>query len=177
MNGAMRFRSSLHLKAASAVAVVLGLIWHAARAPAQPTRDAPGFDPQDAAQLHMPSFEHAHLVRRGFSLARSLHGEHWLTVYTHSEKGELSIHAHGVFDATAAEVLSVLREVELLPQWNRYCDTASVLRLMSHSELWAAAGVRLPWPVPRQALRVHVKLAADTERKHAVVAAARSVRT
>ena len=142
--------------------------------------DRSWLSPEQAAQAHLASFFHADLVQLGFTHARSLHlrsgdSSPWLKVYTRSGEGKLSIHAHGVMFATAAELLAVLREVDLLPQWNRYCDTASVLKSTSQKELWAVAGVRLPWPVPPQTLRVHAKLGVDRKRRRAIVAAARSV--
>jgi hypothetical protein len=134
-------------------------------------------DAQDAAQLHLPSFAHDDLVlRRGFSLARSMHSnEGWLKVHTRMERSYLSVHAHGELSVTAAEILAVLREVDMIPKWNKFCDHAYLLQVVSPTELWAVAGVRLPWPVPAQVLHVHAKLAGDSKRPHAVVAAARSV--
>ena len=68
-------------------------------------------------------------------------------MWTHSSGGSLDLRLRGSVLGTSAEILSVLREVDLLPLWNRYCDGASVRELVSPTELYAAAGVRLPWPV------------------------------
>ena len=75
----------------------------------------------------------------------------------------LGIRASGTVGATAADVISVLREVDLIPEWNRFCDSGNLLRVLRQNVLLASAGVRLPWPVPPQSLLVRAKVEADAD--------------
>ena len=58
----------------------------------------------------------------------------------------------------AAELMCLLREVDLIPAWNAFCAWGGVLRAASATELWAGAVLALPWPVPRHAIVVHAQL-------------------
>ena len=58
----------------------------------------------------------------------------------------------------AAELMCLLREVDLIPTWNAFCAWGGVLRAASATELWAGAVLALPWPVPRHAIVVHAQL-------------------
>ena len=60
---------------------------------------------------------------------------------------QLALHPRRTRAALAA---GLLHEVDLLPRWNRYCDGAALLHAHSATDLVAATGVRLPWPVPQQ---------------------------
>lgn len=130
--------------------------------------DGAHLTPQAAASQHLGAIDASH-----WSLARELHDDEWMKVWTHSSGGSLDLRVRGSVHGTSAEILSVLREVDLLPLWNRYCDGASVRELVSPTELYAAAGVRLPWPVPAQALLVHAQVTRDFE-ELGILALARS---
>ena len=58
----------------------------------------------------------------------------------------------------AAELMCLLREVDLIPTWNAFCAWGGVLRTASATELWVGAVLALPWPVPRHAIVVHAQL-------------------
>lgn len=110
----------------------------------------------EAAALHKLG-----AIDSSWMLARELHGDEWMRVWTHSSGGTLDLRVQGRVHGSAAEILSILREVDLLPLWNRYCDGADLRRLVAPNDMWAAAGVRLPWPVPAQALLVHAQARKD----------------
>ena len=57
-----------------------------------------------------------------------------------------------------AELMCLLREVDLIPTWNAFCAWGGVLRVASATELWVGAVLALPWPVPRHAILVHAQL-------------------
>ena len=109
-------------------------------------------DPAEAARRHLGE---SGVAEEGWTLARILDGEQWLKVYTRQAGGHLSFRVEASVSDDAASILSVLREVDLLPAWNRFCDRAELLHLPSQTALWAAAGVKLPWPVPLLSLMVH----------------------
>ena len=125
----------------------------------------------EAAALHLGEEHHR---GNGWSLARSLSGTQWVKAYTRSREGALSLRLEGAVDSGAPEILSVLREVDLLPLWNRFCDGATLLRLLSPTQLWVGAGVKLPWPVPPQSLFVHASVGDDPQSPHGIVAMAQS---
>ncbi|KAL1515371.1 hypothetical protein AB1Y20_002000 [Prymnesium parvum] len=124
-----------------------------------------------AARLHLDD-QHLH---GGWKLARTLGGEQWLKVYTRLEAGMLRLRVEGELHSTATRILSVLREVDLLPRWNRFCDRAAVLRAISPYQLWVGAGVRLPWPIRPQALLLRAWMADDPQSTDGLVALAQSV--
>ena len=112
---------------------------------------------------------------RGWQLARSLEeGEQWLTVHTRSRRGELSLRFSAHVHSTSAEILAILREFDLIPTWNHFCDGASLLHLHHRTEMWAAAGVQLPWPIPKQYLFVRANVRKDPALAGALVATAQS---
>ncbi|EOD06172.1 hypothetical protein EMIHUDRAFT_219519 [Emiliania huxleyi CCMP1516] len=127
--------------------------------------------------MYLDSTAHEDLLSAGFFHARTLaDGEQSLRIYTRLEPDSLlGIRASGTVGATAAEVISVLREVDLIPEWNRFCDFGILLRVLRQNVLWASAGVRLPWPVPPQSLLVRAKVEADATRPGAILAVAQSV--
>lgn len=108
----------------------------------------------------------------GWTHARTLTGEQWLRVYTRVSGHELGVRVHGFALADAATLLSVLREVDLMPQWNRFCDRAELLHVASPTDITAVAGTKLPWPVPPQSLRVRAQVARDDDEVAGVVALA-----
>ena len=126
--------------------------------------------PVDAVQtfLRDPQIE-----ADGWTLARTIAGEQHMRVFTRQSGGHLSLRIEGVVAHDGARILSVLREVDLLERWNRFCDGAETLSLLSPTELWAAAGVALPWPVPKLSLLIHAHVAPDPT-GHAVIAVAQS---
>jgi len=107
----------------------------------------------------------------GWTHARALTGEQWLRVYTRISGHELGVRVHGFAFADAATLLSVLREVDLMPRWNRFCDRAELLHATSPTDITAVAGTKLPWPVPPQSLRVRAQVARDDERAGVVALA------
>ena len=117
---------------ASAVSVlfaaIAGSLWWASddAADLRSGRFAPqGFiEPQAAGRMYLDSTAHEDLLSAGFFHARTLaDGEQSLRIYTRLEPDSLlGIRASGTVGATAAEVISVLREVDLIPEWNRFCD-------------------------------------------------------
>jgi hypothetical protein len=125
--------------------------------------------PGDASSQYLGPID-----RRVWTLAREVHGEQWMRVWTQSSGGDLSLRVEGGVYASAAEILAMLREVDLLPTWNRFCDGAPPPTVITATDLWASAGVRLPWPVPPQSLTVHALVARDPEAAEGVVAFARS---
>ena len=171
--------------AASAISVlfaaIAGSLWWASddAADLRRGRFAPqGFiEPQAAGRMYLDSTAHEDLLSAGFFHARTLaDGEQSLRIYTRLEPDSLlGIRASGTVGATAAEVISVLREVDLIPEWNRFCDFGILLRVLRQNVLWASAGVRLPWPVPPQSLLVRAKVEADATRPGAILAVAQSV--
>ena len=111
----------------------------------------------------------------GWQLARHVEdGHQWMKAYTKSEPGWLSMRIDATVEGTALEVLSILREVDLMPLWNVFCDHGELLHLYSPREMWAAAGVRLPWPVPRQYLFVRASVRKDPTADGGVIAIAQS---
>ena len=113
--------------------------------------------PGDAAREHLGPVE----SHQGWVHARSLGGAQPLTVYTRVAGKRLGVRVDAFAQAGAAELTSLLYEVSLLPRWNRYCDGAEVLHTRSTTDLTAATGVRLPWPVPAQFLAARAQLARD----------------
>jgi len=61
-------------------------------------------------------------------------------------------------EAGAAECMALVREVDLIPSWNPFCKWGQVERLDGPMELWAAAILALPWPVPRFLVQLHARL-------------------
>ena len=133
--------------------------------------DRPPCTAQAASTQHL---DESHLRGGGWTLARSINGDQWLRVYTRSRDGFLSLRIEGAVVGSIPEILSILREVDLLPLWNRFCDVAMLLHLVSPSELWVAAGVKLPWPVPQQSLFLRASVADDPQSKQGIVALAQS---
>lgn len=167
-------------RAATSVALVAIAVYAVSTQPASVTvrergcasEDRPPCSAATASALHL---DESHRRGGGWSLARSLTGEQrWATAYLRSDDGFLSLRIEGAVDSGAPQILSLLREVDLLPSWNRFCDEASLLRLLSPTELWAAAGVRLPWPVPPQHLFIRAAVSDDPQSEDGVVAIAQS---
>jgi hypothetical protein len=137
-------------------------------------RLAPAPTPADAAAEQLgekpPSASEWTLARTIYAPAGP-----WLKVYTRQADRQLSLRAEGAVRGSAAEILCLLRELDLMPQWNKYTDgTPTLLRMVTPTELWAALGVRLPWPVPRQSLFVKALVERDPSSKRGIVATAQS---
>lgn len=138
--------------------------------PANFSSETHSLSPEEAAEAYLP-----YVDASVWTLARELQGDEWMRIWMRNSGGILRFRMEGSVNASAPEILSIIREVDLLPQWNSFCDRALVLRLSSATSLWAAAGVRLPWPIPAQALLVHAQVASDPQ-GHGLVAMARSER-
>ena len=111
----------------------------------------------------------------GWTQARSVHtGDQWMRMFTRLRPGQMGLRFEGECAGGAAQMLSIVRELDLLRTWNRYNDYAQLLRLASPYNLWAAAGTKLPWPIPKQSLLVHAQLANDPDSPRGVVASAYS---
>ena len=112
---------------------------------------------------------------QGWTLARAVDdGQQWMKVYTKLEPGWLSMRVDATVFGTVTEIMSILREIDLMHMWNPFCDHGELLRLLSFSEIWAAAGVHLPWPVPRQYLFVRASVRKDPTAHGGLVAIAQS---
>jgi len=95
-------------------------------------------------------------------------------MYTRLRPGELSVKFEGECTGSAAQMLSILREVDLLHTWNRYSDFTRLLRNPHPYEMWVAAGSKLPWPIPKQSMLLHVQLAHDPDSPRGLVASSYS---
>jgi hypothetical protein len=157
--------------ASAALALILPWAWSTASGPLEsaPAHDPERMSPGTAAAAHLGPID-----RAAWSLARELQGDEWMRVWTRSGGGELSLRVEGRVVGTSAEIIGALREFDLLPTWNQYCDVAELQRMISPTEIWAAAGVRLPWPLPAQSLLVHAQVAADVHGARGLTALARS---
>jgi hypothetical protein len=82
-----------------------------------------------------------------------------VSIYTAIDASRFSLRfVVGSLPTGTAELMCLLREVDLIPTWNAFCAWGGVLRVASAIELWVGAVLALPWPVPRHAILVHAQL-------------------
>ncbi len=124
--------------------------------------DAPSPATTSPAPLNTPSPEDEHLrstpEAAGWRLARELNG---LKAYTRSDPGEFAFRIVGKHTgSTPAQWVVLFRELDLLPEWLSICDTGSVLRLASPTELWPLATFKFPWfwMLPPLFVLLHVRM-------------------
>ena len=89
-------------------------------------------------------------------------GPNWLRLshYFDKSKGELWVRYSGrLFNASTAEFVSLLREVDLLPSWLSLVKAAGVSLLLSQHELHAYASLAFwPWPIPPHYIYLRARL-------------------
>lgn len=82
-----------------------------------------------------------------------------LRVRTRARRGELGFRIEGTLDASVVELVSLVRETDLMPTWNAYAREGRVVRLASPTELWAYADFRFwPLPIPPMYVALHATL-------------------
>lgn len=99
----------------------------------------------------------------GWKLARAIKGSQSLEVYTQMRDGCLGLKFIAEVDSSAAECIALVREVDILPTWNKFVDSAEILRLVTPTNLYACAVASFPWPIPWHSVVLHARFERSPE--------------
>jgi len=76
-----------------------------------------------------------------------------------------SIKAIAIYDASIAQLTSVLTDIEAYPKWMSDVETTKILKKVSENEMYYYLLLDVPWPLSNRDNVVHLKLENDPETK------------
>jgi hypothetical protein len=89
--------------------------------------------------------------------------KHGIRIYTRTAAGspmkELKVQCN--VDATLAQVVAVLLDINTAPQWVYATRSATLLKQVSPSELYYHSEIEIPWPASNRDFIAHLKVTQD----------------
>ena len=80
-------------------------------------------------------------------------------IYVRTSSGELGFRMKGRLQTSSVVLVSIFREADLLPTWNKFIDQAKVVHVATPTQLWAFADMKFwPLPIPSTYMAIHARL-------------------